>query len=293
MKTYLFQPLSTHHTTKQAVATALSEALELTQWLDSTGHITGILFNEGHIDDYNFCNKDSVLLAAMALARTQSVEVGACVVQLALNDPKLVFERLQQLQLMFPGRFVMGVGNGFHQAEGLEFGLDQNARRAIADFNRDVLTHLIHGHSVQCRGLHGNNLRKIHPGKRHGNPDASAYFDSVGSLIGAQNAIQRRNNFILNLSESEEHCSIEAAQQIFEQARAVAPELKRYLFLPTFVYEDPNTERLFLQYYNLYRKLIYRGHLVDSEFLCKRAQRNDFFLVGNEDQWHSPKSVDI
>jgi hypothetical protein len=45
MKTYLFQPLSTHHTTKQAVATALSEALELTQWLDSTGHITGILFN--------------------------------------------------------------------------------------------------------------------------------------------------------------------------------------------------------------------------------------------------------
>jgi hypothetical protein len=30
MKTYLFQPLSTHHTTKQAVATALSEALELT-----------------------------------------------------------------------------------------------------------------------------------------------------------------------------------------------------------------------------------------------------------------------
>jgi hypothetical protein len=50
------------------------------------------------------------------------------------------------------------------------------------------------------------------------------------------------------------------------------------------VYEDANTERLLLQYYNLYRKLIYRGHLVDSEFLYKRAQRNDFFLVGNEEQ---------
>jgi hypothetical protein len=177
----------------------------------------------------------------------------------------------------------MGVGNGFHQTEGLEFGLDQKARRQIADFNRDVLTNLMNGRSIQCKIPHSNILRQIHPDIRHGLPDSSMYFDSVGSVLGAKNAVERRNNFILNLAESEEHCHIASAQQIFDQAYIVAPGLKRYLFLPTFVYENAADENIFLHYYNLYRQLIYRGDPVDVGFLRERANKNDFFLVGSGD----------
>jgi hypothetical protein len=49
MKTYLFQPLSTHHNTRQAVANSLSDAIELTSWIDNNGCISGIMFNEGRI----------------------------------------------------------------------------------------------------------------------------------------------------------------------------------------------------------------------------------------------------
>jgi hypothetical protein len=272
MKTFLFQPLSSHHNDRAAVARALDDALNLTSWMDRNPLIDGILFNEGHITDYNFCNKDSILLSAIGLARTSRVKVGACVVQLAFNDPKLIFERFQQLELMFPERFILGVGNGFHKAEGMEFGLDQNDRRRIADFNRDVLSHLMGGHTIDCAGHNTNIRRRITPDIRLEKPLNAQYFDSVGSVLGAQNAIARGNSFILNLCESEQYCNLSSAKLIFDLARVSSPDIKRYLFIPTFVYDELASERAFLHYYNLYRKLIYCGDLVDSEFLKQRTR---------------------
>jgi alkanesulfonate monooxygenase SsuD/methylene tetrahydromethanopterin reductase-like flavin-dependent oxidoreductase (luciferase family) len=99
----------------------------------------------------------SVPLLARVAAEAGEMRVGAGIVLLTLLNPVEVAENAATLDAITDGRYVLGVGYGYRQAENDAFGLPER-RMPIFEAKLDVVRRLLDGETVDAVG-HGYDLR--------------------------------------------------------------------------------------------------------------------------------------
>jgi alkanesulfonate monooxygenase SsuD/methylene tetrahydromethanopterin reductase-like flavin-dependent oxidoreductase (luciferase family) len=96
--------------------------------------------------------------AACALGATSRLEVGTGVFLLPLHDPRRVADSVRALERLAPGRFHLGVGLGYRDAELDGFGVSRRARGRHVEQALDVLADV--GARVWIGGIAERSLRR-------------------------------------------------------------------------------------------------------------------------------------
>lgn len=87
---------------------------------------------EHHFDDYSMC-PDNLQIMAYLAAKTSRIKLGTGAVILPWNDPLRVVEKTVMLDLMAPGRVLLGMGRGLAKMEYEGFRVDMNESRQRFD----------------------------------------------------------------------------------------------------------------------------------------------------------------
>lgn len=272
MRYFVFHPMSTYDFSQVSLLEGYKTLFSLVDRLEKNSVFSGLVINEGHSPNQNFGCKDALLLSSVILGRSREILVGPCVIQLAVEDPKLIFERMQVATIL-SDRLILCFGNGYNPAEGAEFSLDKVSRRAAADFSRDVISNLVAGRNVHL--VRNERERTIFPDPRFPSLKVASLRDSVASEIGVQSAVNRGWSYIFNPVESATASSVPEVRRILSSNRAA----KRGLFIQ-FQEISESSEDYFLDHYNSYLKNICSVSAQTKEEVIRKAVSNPFQLFG-------------
>jgi alkanesulfonate monooxygenase SsuD/methylene tetrahydromethanopterin reductase-like flavin-dependent oxidoreductase (luciferase family) len=152
--------VSGQHPPQASGAAAVREHLEQVELARELGFSS--VWAGQHFLSQPFQMFQSVPLLARVAAAAEGLTLGTAVVLLALLNPVEVAENASTLSAIAGGRFVLGVGLGYRDAENAAFGVGEMPAASRAElFERklDVVRRLLAGQSVTARG-EGYDLRE-------------------------------------------------------------------------------------------------------------------------------------
>src|SRR5215469_5473267 len=101
----------------------------------------------------NMTRPDALMWLLMAVAGTNTIEVGTSVLQVPLRNPVELAQRFLTLQALSRGRFTVGVGAGSTRSNHESVGVDFNQRFALLKDHMEVIRRLCAGETVGVANL--------------------------------------------------------------------------------------------------------------------------------------------
>ena len=143
------------------VAKVIGQGLEDIAAADKDG-FSSVVFAEHHFLEDGWLPRP-MQLAAAAAAVTKSIRIGTDIVVLPLHHPVAVAEEAAVVDVLSNGRFVLGVGLGWIEAEFKGFGVPYNERAKVYDQSLDIVKRLLAGESVSNDGHYSFTNARIRP----------------------------------------------------------------------------------------------------------------------------------
>jgi alkanesulfonate monooxygenase SsuD/methylene tetrahydromethanopterin reductase-like flavin-dependent oxidoreductase (luciferase family) len=131
---------------------ALRRSIEAVQVAERAG-FDDAWFAEHHFMPYGVC-PSAVTLAAHALGRTRSIEIGTAVSVLSITHPMALAEQWAMLDAVADGRFRLGVGRGGPWQDLEVFGTGLERYEHGFEESVDLLLRAMRGGDVQAGGEH-------------------------------------------------------------------------------------------------------------------------------------------
>jgi alkanesulfonate monooxygenase SsuD/methylene tetrahydromethanopterin reductase-like flavin-dependent oxidoreductase (luciferase family) len=145
----------------QNVTEVVQQGLEDIAAADRAG-FSSVVFAEHHFLDDGWLPRP-MQLAAAAAAVTKRMRVGTDIVILALHHPVAVAEEAAVIDAMSGGRFILGVGLGWIEAEFAGFGVPYRQRAKIYEESLDIVKRLLAGETVSHDGHYSFRDARIRP----------------------------------------------------------------------------------------------------------------------------------
>ncbi len=113
----------------------------------------GFFFGEHHQDQDGFLPSPLIVCSAVA-ARTKRIQIGTSVLLLPLHHPLHVAEDVVTLDVISGGRFVLGVGLAYQEADFRAFGIEKNHRVGRFEEALEILEKAWTGERFTYKGKH-------------------------------------------------------------------------------------------------------------------------------------------
>jgi probable F420-dependent oxidoreductase len=113
----------------------------------------GFFFGEHHQDRDGFLPSPLIVCSAVA-ARTKRIQIGTSVLLLPLHHPLRVAEDVATLDIISGGRFALGIGMGYQDADFRAFGVDKKRRVGRFEEAIEILHKSWSGERFTFKGRH-------------------------------------------------------------------------------------------------------------------------------------------
>ena len=113
----------------------------------------GFFFGEHHQDRDGFLPSPLIVCSAVA-ARTKRIQIGTSVLLLPLHHPLRVAEDVATLDIISGGRFALGIGMGYQDADFRAFGVDKKHRVGRFEEAIEILHKSWSGERFTFKGRH-------------------------------------------------------------------------------------------------------------------------------------------
>lgn len=223
---------------------------------------------EHHFDpDYSMM-PDSMQWLSYIGARTNRIEIGTGAIILPWwGNPLRVVEKIAMLDILFPGRFVLGFGRGLARKEYETFGVDMNTSRERFDLAAElVLDALETGVAEWDTEYFIQPRTEIHPRPPAGFRDRGFYSVAMtpDSGIAAANLGGTMMSFV-QLPWEMHHDAIEAWRRRFEEVHPGKDPGAPLMTDFTYVHHDAEyAEKIARQYLTKYYKTVIRHYDFDG-----------------------------
>jgi alkanesulfonate monooxygenase SsuD/methylene tetrahydromethanopterin reductase-like flavin-dependent oxidoreductase (luciferase family) len=132
----LFNLMSLNHA-DETPAEVMSMTVEAVQLAEQVGFDIA-WFAEHHFSSASICASPLMMVAHCA-PLTRTIRLGPAVVVLPLYHPLRAVQEIGMVQLMAPGRLLLGIGSGHQPHEFRSFGIDLSARAQLLHEGWDIL----------------------------------------------------------------------------------------------------------------------------------------------------------
>lgn len=136
MEFALFNLMSLNHA-EETPAQVMAMTVDAVQLAERTG-FDAAWFAEHHFTSASICASPLMMIAHCA-AVTSRIRLGSGVVVLPLHNPLRVVQEIGMVQLMAPGRVMLGIGTGHQPHEFRSYGVDLARRTRILHEGWDIL----------------------------------------------------------------------------------------------------------------------------------------------------------
>lgn len=151
MEFALFNLMSLNHA-GETPAEVMATTVEAVQLAERTG-FDAAWFAEHHFTSASICASPLMMVAHCA-ALTRRIRLGPAVVVLPLHHPLRAVQEIGMVQLMAPGRIILGIGTGHQPHEFRSYGVDLGARTQILHEGWDILEQGLTTGRVALEGRH-------------------------------------------------------------------------------------------------------------------------------------------
>jgi alkanesulfonate monooxygenase SsuD/methylene tetrahydromethanopterin reductase-like flavin-dependent oxidoreductase (luciferase family) len=130
------------------------EVLDQITWAEDLG-FRSVWLTEHHFCDDGYTPSPLVVAAAIG-ARTQHMKIGTNLLVLPLHDPMRIAEDAATVSILTGGRFLLGVGQGYHEAEFEAFGRKLRNRPSLLEEGIEIIRRAWTGEIVNFSGKRFN-----------------------------------------------------------------------------------------------------------------------------------------
>jgi len=120
---------------------ALERDLDLVEWMDQLGY-DEVWFGEHHSAGFEILSSPELFVAAAA-QRTRRIKLGTGVISLAYQHPFMVADKVNQLDHMLRGRFILGCGPGALPSDAIMMGVPVSELRPRMEQSLEAIIHLL------------------------------------------------------------------------------------------------------------------------------------------------------
>src|SRR5688572_21771745 len=113
------------------------ETLDQIAWAENLG-FRSVWLTEHHFCDDGYTPSPLVVAAGIG-ARTQHMRIGTNLIVLPLHDPMRIAEDAATVSILTGGRFLLGVGQGYHEAEFEGFGRKLRNRPSLLEEGIEII----------------------------------------------------------------------------------------------------------------------------------------------------------
>ena len=138
-----------YHQPHESPTLSFERDLELIEWMDDLGYDTCFV-GEHHSGGWETIADPCIFIAAAA-ERTKNIKLGTGVLSLPYHHPLMVAERVNQLDHMTRGRFVLGVGPGGLVNDAYMMGIPAEVQRERMYDALNVIMRLLRGETVTSK----------------------------------------------------------------------------------------------------------------------------------------------
>jgi alkanesulfonate monooxygenase SsuD/methylene tetrahydromethanopterin reductase-like flavin-dependent oxidoreductase (luciferase family) len=135
---------------KKPFETLYRESLDQIVWAEELG------FRSAWLTEHHFCDDgytpSPLVIAAAIGARTRHMRIGTNLLVLPLHDPIRIAEDAATVSILTGGRFLLGVGQGYHEAEFAGFGRALRNRPSLLEEGIEVIRRAWTGDVVNYSG---------------------------------------------------------------------------------------------------------------------------------------------
>jgi alkanesulfonate monooxygenase SsuD/methylene tetrahydromethanopterin reductase-like flavin-dependent oxidoreductase (luciferase family) len=135
---------------KKPFETLYRETLDQIAWAEELG-FRSVWMTEHHFCDDGYTPSPLVIAGAIG-ARTKQMRIGTNILVLPLHDPVRIAEDAATVSILTGGRFVLGVGQGYHEAEFEGFGRKLRNRPSLIEEGIEVIRRAWTGEVVNYTG---------------------------------------------------------------------------------------------------------------------------------------------
>ena len=135
---------------KKPFETLYRETLDQITWAEELG-FRSVWLTEHHFSDDGYAPSPLVIAAAIG-ARTQHMRIGTNLIVLPLHDPMRIAEDAATASILTGGRFLLGVGQGYHEAEFEAFGRKLTNRPSLLEEGIEIIRRAWTGEIVNFTG---------------------------------------------------------------------------------------------------------------------------------------------
>ncbi|MDP2123092.1 MAG: LLM class flavin-dependent oxidoreductase [Parvibaculum sp.] len=128
---------------------ALERDIELVQWMDKLGYDEAWV-GEHHSAGYELIASPELFIATLA-ERTKHIRLGTGVSSLPYHHPRMLADRINQLDHITRGRVMFGVGPGALPSDAFMMGIEVAKQRDMMDEALNVLVPLLRGETVTAK----------------------------------------------------------------------------------------------------------------------------------------------
>ena len=126
------------------------ETLDQIAWAEDLG-LGSVWLTEHHFCDDGYTPSPLVVAAAIG-ARTRQMRIGTNLLVLPLHDPMRIAEDAATVSILTGGRFLLGVGQGYHEAEFDAFGRKLRNRPSLLEEGIEIIRRAWTGEIVNYTG---------------------------------------------------------------------------------------------------------------------------------------------
>jgi alkanesulfonate monooxygenase SsuD/methylene tetrahydromethanopterin reductase-like flavin-dependent oxidoreductase (luciferase family) len=130
--------------------TLYREVLDQIVWAEELG-FRSVWLTEHHFCDDGYTPSPLVIAAAIG-ARTKQMRIGTNLLVLPLHDPMRIAEDAATVSILTGGRFLLGVGQGYHEAEFEGFGRKLRNRPSLLEEGIEIIRRAWTGEIVTFKG---------------------------------------------------------------------------------------------------------------------------------------------
>ena len=141
--------MAPYHQPHESPTLAFERDLELIEWMDDLGY-DNCFVGEHHSGGWETI-ADPCIFVAAAAERTKNITLGTGVLSLPYHHPLMVAERVNQLDHMTRGRFVLGVGPGGLVNDAYMMGIPAEVQRERMYDALNVIMRLLRGETVTSK----------------------------------------------------------------------------------------------------------------------------------------------
>jgi alkanesulfonate monooxygenase SsuD/methylene tetrahydromethanopterin reductase-like flavin-dependent oxidoreductase (luciferase family) len=135
---------------KKPFETLYRENLDQIAWAESLG-FRSVWLTEHHFCDDGYTPSPLVVAAAIG-ARTKEMRIGTNLLVLPLHDPMRIAEDAATVSIITGGRFLLGVGQGYHEEEFTGFGRKLRNRPSLLEEGIEIIRRAWTGDVVNFSG---------------------------------------------------------------------------------------------------------------------------------------------